>query len=107
MSSALRLAICDPAEQSRESLKKMVMGIDRVCLEADCSRYEFFSEIVDQTTPDVAIVDIDDDEKTALELIEKLNRNHPSCGVIVVTIQKGPSHGGNAAFTIALFRQGG
>lgn len=85
MSGTLRISICDPNEGTRDNLKKYLIGMDKVWLEADCSRYEFFSEIVDQTTPDVAIVDIDDDEKIALELIEKLSRTHPSCGVIVVS----------------------
>ncbi len=85
MSGTLRISICDPNEGTRDNLKKYLIGMDKVWLEADCSRYEFFSEIVDQTTPDVAIVDIDDDETTALELIEKLSRTYPSCGVIVVS----------------------
>jgi pilus assembly protein CpaE len=85
MSGTLRICICDPNEKTRENLKKYLIGMDKVWLEADCSRYEFFAEIVDQTNPDVALVDIDDDEKNALVLVEKLSRTHPSCGVIVVS----------------------
>ncbi len=85
MSSALRLAICDPAEQSRESLKKMVMGIDCVCLEADCSRYEFFFDVVKQTEPEAVLVNIDSDVNSAIALIEVLRQQHSSCGIIVVS----------------------
>lgn len=85
MSGTLRICICDPNEKTRENLKKYLIGMDKVWLEADCSRYEFFAEIVDQTNPDVALVDIDDDEKNALALVEKLSRTYPSCGVIVVS----------------------
>ena len=85
MSSALRLAICDPAEQSRESLKKMVMGIDRVCLEADCSRYEFFFDVVKQTEPEAVLVNIDSDIESAIGLIEQLRQQNSQCGIIVVS----------------------
>ena len=85
MSGTLRICICDPNETTRENLKKYLIGMDKVWLEADCSRYEFFAEIVDQTNPDVALIDIDDDEKEALDLVEKLARTHPTCGAIVVS----------------------
>ncbi len=61
MSATLRISICDPNEATRDSLKKYLIGMDKVWLEADCSRYEFFQDVIDQTTPDVAIVDIDAD----------------------------------------------
>ncbi len=85
MSSALRLAICDPTEQSRESLKKMVMGIDRVCLEADCSRYEFFFDVVKQTGPEAVLVNIDSDIELAIELIEQLRQQDSKYGIVVVS----------------------
>ncbi len=85
MSSALRLAICDPAEQSRESLKRMVMGIDRVCLEADCSRYEFFVDVVKQTTPEAILVNIDSDKESAINLIVRLRQEIPRCGIVVIS----------------------
>ncbi len=85
MSDTLRISICDPDETTRDSLKKYLIGMDNVWLEADCSRYDFFIDIVEQTTPEVAIVNIDDDEATALELIQKLVRTFPNVGVIVVS----------------------
>jgi pilus assembly protein CpaE len=85
MSGTLRISICDPNEKSRESLKKFLIGMDQIWLEADCSRYEFFTEIVDQTTPDVAIIDIDGDDQKSLALVDSLSRSYPACGVIVVS----------------------
>jgi pilus assembly protein CpaE len=85
MSGTLRISICDPNETSRENLKKYLIGMDNIWLEADCSRYEFFLEIVEQTTPDVAIVDIDDDAEVAMDLVESITQNHPNCGVIVMS----------------------
>lgn len=85
MSGTLRISICDPNEKSRESLKKFLIGMDQIWLEADCSRYEFFTEIVGQTTPDVAIIDIDGNDQKALALVESLSRSFPGCGIIVVS----------------------
>ena len=85
MSGTLRISICDPDEKTRDNLKKFLIGMDQIWLEADCSRYEFFTEIVEQTTPDVAIVDIDSDDQKALSLVESLTRSHPEVGIIVVS----------------------
>lgn len=85
MSGTLRISICDPDEATRDDLKKFLIGMEQVWLEADCSRYEFFSDIVDQTTPDVAVIDIDSDEGKALQLVESISRSHPACGIIVVS----------------------
>ncbi|MFK7767344.1 MAG: CpaE family protein [Mariniblastus sp.] len=85
MSGTLRISICDPDESTRDDLKKYLIGMEQVWLEADCSRYEFFSEIVAQTSPDVAIIDIDSDDEKAMQLVENLSRTHPQCGVIVVS----------------------
>ncbi|QEG20977.1 AAA family ATPase [Mariniblastus fucicola] len=85
MSGTLRISICDPDETSRENLKKFLIGMDKVWLEADCSRYEFFREIVGETTPDVAIIAIDGDTERALSLVADISQEHPTCGVIVVS----------------------
>ena len=85
MSGALRISICDPNEVTRDNLKKYLVGMDQVWLEADCSRYEFFREIVEQTSPDAALIDIDSDEEKALALLADLKADHPDCGLIVVS----------------------
>ena len=85
MSGTLRISICDPDETSRESLKKFLIGMEKCWLEADCSRYEFFREIVGETTPGIAIVAIDSDTEKALELVADISREHPTCGVVVVS----------------------
>ena len=43
MSNVLRLAIVDPNDSQRESLKSMLLGMEMIWLEAECSRYEFFA----------------------------------------------------------------
>ena len=85
MSETLRISICDPNESSRDDLKKYLVGMDNVWLEADCSRYEFFVEIVEQTTPDLAVIDLDADEPKALGLIETIHAKFPQTGIIAVS----------------------
>ena len=85
MSGTLRISICDPDEGTRDNLKKYLVGMDKVWLEADCSRYEFFMEIVEQTTPDAVIIDIDSDTDKALGMVESLQQSHKGVGVIVVS----------------------
>ncbi len=85
MSETIRISICDPNERSRENLKKYLIGMDRIWLEADCSRYEFFMEIVEQTSPDAVIIDVDGDEPKALSLIACVKAARPNCGIIAVS----------------------
>ena len=83
--SELRLAICDPTEGSRIRLKQLVMGIERACLEADCSRFEFFFDVVKTTQPEVCLINIDHDVEIATSLITQLNRNFPQTGIIAIS----------------------
>lgn len=85
MSGALRVSICDPNEKTRETLKRFLVGTDNVWLEADCSRYEFFVEIVQQTRPDIAIIDLDSDQSKGLKLIEGLTKTAKEVQLIVIS----------------------
>ena len=84
MAHVLRLAIVDPNDMTREALKNMLLGMDTVWLEAECSRYEFFADVVSQSTPDVGVVCMDDDPDKAIRLIEGLREN-ADCSVVVVS----------------------
>jgi pilus assembly protein CpaE len=85
MSNVLRLAIVDPNDQQRESLKSLLLGMDMIWLEAECSRYEFFADVVAQTNPDIGLVAIDSDPAKALELVGRLAAASPDCAVLVVS----------------------
>ena len=84
MGNVLRLAIVDPDDTSREALKNLLLGMDTVWLEAECSKYEYFTDVVDQSNPDVGVVTIDDDPDKAIRLIEQL-RDSSDCSVIVIS----------------------
>ncbi|QDV22833.1 AAA family ATPase [Aureliella helgolandensis] len=85
MSNVLRLALVDPQDDSRETLKKMLLGMDIVWLEAECSRYEFFPDVVTQSTPDVGVVSLDGNPDSALALLEKMHATAPDCAILAVS----------------------
>jgi len=85
MSNVLRVALVDPKDSARESLKSTLLGMDLVWLEAECSRYEFFADVVSQTTPDIGIVALDGDPEKALALVKEVQENSPECSILVVS----------------------
>ena len=56
-----------------------------IWLEAECSRYEFFSDVVAQTQPDIGLIAIDEDPDKALELVSSVSESSPECAVLVVS----------------------
>ncbi len=85
MSNVLRLAIVDPSDTARDHLKSTLLGMDMVWLEAECSRYEFFADVVAQTHPDIGIVAIDHNPDKALQLVGQLHEASPTCSVLVLS----------------------
>ena len=85
MSNVLRIAIVDPNDSSRDALKTALLGLDKVWLEAECSRYEFFSDVIAQTHPDIGIVAVDADVEKSLRLVEQLSQTSPDCSILVVS----------------------
>ena len=85
MTNVLRLAIVDPDDSKRESVKSMLLGMDMIWLEAECSRYEFFADVVAQTNPDIGLVAVDSDPDRAMELVSRLSETSPNCAVLVTS----------------------
>ena len=85
MKSVIRLALVDPNDASRNTLKPLLLGIDAVWLEAECSRYEFFSDVLKQTLPDIALVAIDSNPQSGLEVVAHIHQNYPSCNILVLS----------------------
>jgi pilus assembly protein CpaE len=85
MGSVLRIAVVDPKDSTREALKSMLLGLDSIWLEAECSRYEFFGDVIGQTNPDVGFVALDSNPDKALELIASLAKSAPDCAVLVIS----------------------
>jgi len=85
MGNVLRIAIVDPKDSSRDALKSMLLGLDSVWLEAECSRYEFFADVLAQTNPDIGIVALDGNPERALELLVSLAKSAPACAILVTS----------------------
>jgi pilus assembly protein CpaE len=80
-----RIAIVDPNEASRESLRTLLLGVDFVWLEAECARYDYFFDVVQQSTPDLVIVALDADRPKALGMIQLLSAQYPKLPVITIS----------------------
>lgn len=85
MKNVIRLAIVDPRDASRSTLKHLLLGIDSVWLEAECSNYEYFSDVAMQTQPDLALISLDSDPAKGLDLVSRISRDLPSCSVLVIS----------------------
>ncbi len=85
MSNVLRLALLDPTDSTREATKKMLLGMDVVWLEAECSRYEFFPDVVRQSAPDVGVVNLDADPQKAIALLDRLRVESPDCCLLAMS----------------------
>ncbi len=85
MSNVLRVAIVDPNDQTRDSLKAMLLGMDIVWLDAECSRYEFFTDVIAESKPDVAMICMDGGPDRAIALMERLRTSAPECNLLAVS----------------------
>ena len=85
MNSVVRLAIVDPKDSSRTAIKNLLMGLDTMWLEAECSRYDFFADVVAQTQPDIALISLDSDPAKGLALVGKVTQDLPNTSVLVVS----------------------
>lgn len=85
MTNVLRIALVDPNDDTRESLKAMLLGMDTVWLEADCSRYEFFPDVIDQTAPDVGVISLDSDNEKSIRLVERLASDAPDTVILAAS----------------------
>jgi pilus assembly protein CpaE len=75
----------DPNDTTREELRQVLLGLESIWLEAECSRYEFFYDVIAQSTPDVVIVSMDSDQSKALALISTLHGEAPDLPILVIS----------------------
>lgn len=83
MANVLRIAIVDPNDATRENLKSVLLGLETVWLEAECSRYAFFVDVVEQTKPDIGFIAMDSDPQRAVKLIQETLAKSPNCSILV------------------------
>lgn len=80
-----RVAIVDPNESTRESLRTLLLGVDFVWLEAECARYEYFFDVIQTNTPDLAIVALDADKSKALQMIGQISAENPKLPILTIS----------------------
>ena len=80
-----RIAIVDPSEASRESLRTLLLGVDFVWLEAECARYEYFYDVIQQSTPDLVIINLDADKNKSLVMVGQLAAKYPKMPILTIS----------------------
>jgi pilus assembly protein CpaE len=85
MMDVQRVAIVDPSDSTREPLRNLLLGVESVWLEAECSRYEFFIDVVGQSNPDLVVIALDADHAKALQLIGQLTAECPTVPILAVS----------------------
>ncbi|MGF1579761.1 MAG: CpaE family protein [Gemmataceae bacterium] len=83
----LRVAIVDPSDATRDPLRNLLLGVETVWLEAECSRYEFFTDVARQSSPDIVVVSLDADQNKALQLIQQLTAEFSGMPILAVSSQ--------------------
>jgi len=85
MRDVQRIAIVDPSDATREPLRNLLLGVDSVWLENECTRYEFFFDVIRQSIPDVAIICLDTDQAKAIQLIGQVASEVPELPILAVS----------------------
>ena len=85
MKNVIRLALVDPNDVSRNALKTVLLDIESVWLEAECSRYDAFDDVLKQTQPDIALVALDSNTVSALELVGLIHQKFPACSILALS----------------------
>jgi pilus assembly protein CpaE len=85
MKDVQRIAIVDPSDTTREPLRNLLLGVESVWLEAECSRYEFFIDVARQSCPDTVVIALDADHNKALQLIQQLTAEFPQMPILAVS----------------------
>jgi pilus assembly protein CpaE len=85
MKDVQRIAIVDPSDTTREPLRNLLLGVESVWLEAECSRYEFFIDVARQSCPDAVVIALDADHNKALQLIQQLTMEFPHMPILAVS----------------------
>src|SRR5438132_9213137 len=81
-----RIAIVDPCDVTRDELRTVLLGLgESVWLEAECARYEFFFDVISQSSPDVVIVSLDSDQNKAQTLIGQLAQVSPDLPILAAS----------------------
>src|SRR5436309_193667 len=85
MRDVQRIAIVDPSDVTREELRNVLLGMESIWLEAECARYEFFFDVIQQSSPDVVVISLDSDQAKALQLIGQMSQELPDMPILAIS----------------------
>ena len=85
MQSVLRMVLVDPCNGTREELKRSLAGLDPVWVEAECAHYGELTDVLNQTSPDIVVIDIDSDPAPALDMVSHVLRTHRNARIFVTS----------------------
>jgi pilus assembly protein CpaE len=85
MRDVQRIAIVDPSDVTREELRNVLLGMESIWLEAECARYDFFFDVISQSSPDVVVISLDSDQTKALQLIAQLTQEAPDLPILAIS----------------------
>ena len=85
MKGVVTVAIVDPQDSTRGCVKQMLLGMDAVWLEAECSRLDVAMDIIGQSQADMVVVGLEPNAGQALRFVADLTAAVPDCSVLVVS----------------------
>ncbi len=85
MKEVQRVAIVDPSDSTREPLRNLLLGVESVWLEAECSRYEINVDVDRQSSPDIMVLALAADHNKAMQLISQLVDEFSSLPILAVS----------------------
>ena len=85
MRDVQRVVIVDPADATREELRNVLLGMESVWLESECTRYEFFLDVIQHSSPDVVLISLDSDQSKALNLISTVATQTPNLPILAIS----------------------
>ena len=85
MQSVLRMVLVDPCTETREDLKRILVDMDPVWVEAECTHYDELPEILRQTEADIVVIGVDSDPARGLESISEALKSSPQTRVFVTS----------------------
>lgn len=80
-----RIIICDPNKDTREALQNTLITLESVVIESISTHYDGFPSIAEQHRPEVAIVTLDSDTGTAVNMIQTLAATCPEVNVVAAS----------------------
>jgi pilus assembly protein CpaE len=82
MKDAIRVILVDPAEDSRQTLQRLLTGLGSIWLTEACPSYRSAGKAVAEQRPDLVIVALDSDPEAAIGLVSELARSQAGTAIL-------------------------